>query len=82
MDYTEFLTLLRALRNEGVEYLLIGGAAVNVHGIVRMTEDVDLFVRRSNASATSTRPAALSGWPAVTRSSASASAGCGPSASA
>ncbi len=47
MDYTEFLTLLGALQHEGVEYLLVGGAAVNVHGIVRMTEDVDLFVRPS-----------------------------------
>jgi hypothetical protein len=45
MDYDEFLRVLAALEQEGVEYLLVGGAAVNLHGIVRMTEDVALFVR-------------------------------------
>ncbi len=28
-----------------MEYVLIGGAALNVHGLVRATEDVDVFVK-------------------------------------
>jgi hypothetical protein len=36
--------LLRALDAEGVRYVLFGGQALNLHGIPRFTEDVDLFV--------------------------------------
>jgi len=34
--------VLRALSEDGVEFVLIGGLAVAVHGLVRATEDVDL----------------------------------------
>ncbi|MCK5799009.1 MAG: nucleotidyl transferase AbiEii/AbiGii toxin family protein [Deltaproteobacteria bacterium] len=45
MDYvSELLRILEALWLQKVEYVLIGGAALNVHGLVRATEDVDLFV--------------------------------------
>ena len=40
-DFKEFLKLLDS---NGVEYLLIGGYAVNVHGYVRTTNDLDLWV--------------------------------------
>jgi hypothetical protein len=36
--------LLRALHAEDVRYVLFGGQAVNLHGIPRFTEDIDLFV--------------------------------------
>jgi hypothetical protein len=36
--------LLEALSVEGVRYVLFGGQAVNLHGIPRFTEDIDLFV--------------------------------------
>lgn len=36
--------LLGALDAEDVEYVLFGGQAVNVHGILRFTDDIDLFV--------------------------------------
>jgi len=36
--------LLRALNDEKVDYVLFGGQAVNLHGISRFTEDIDLFV--------------------------------------
>jgi hypothetical protein len=39
------LRALAALAEEGVEYVLIGAAAMGIHGIVRATEDLDLFVR-------------------------------------
>lgn len=33
--------LLRRLHAAGVEYVLIGGLAVNAHGVIRSTKDVD-----------------------------------------
>jgi hypothetical protein len=45
MDYDDLLLLLRALHGHDVEYVLVGGVAMNLHGIARSTEDVDLFVR-------------------------------------
>jgi hypothetical protein len=38
MDFDTLLDLLRALAREGVDYVLVGGVALNVHGIVRATE--------------------------------------------
>ncbi|GAA5534929.1 nucleotidyltransferase [Deinococcus aluminii] len=40
-DFSEFLTLLN---QQGVEYLLIGGYAVNLYGYVRATGDLDVFI--------------------------------------
>jgi len=36
--------LLQALNAENVDYVLFGGQAVNLHGILRFTDDIDLFV--------------------------------------
>jgi len=44
MDLDPLLDLFQALSDEGVAYVLVGGVALNVHGIVRATQDVDLFV--------------------------------------
>ncbi len=38
------LRLMRALNERGVDYVLVGGAALNVHGLVRATRDIDLFI--------------------------------------
>lgn len=38
------LDLLRALAAEDVAYAVFGGVAVNLHGIIRATEDVDLII--------------------------------------
>lgn len=40
----DFLDLLRLLNEERVEYLVIGGMAVNYHGYHRSTGDLDLWV--------------------------------------
>lgn len=45
MSRDELLTLLRAFEAEGLEYVLVGATAMGIHGLVRATEDVDLFVR-------------------------------------
>jgi hypothetical protein len=45
MDRNEILHVLRAFEEEGLEYVLIGATAMGFHGIVRATEDLDLFIR-------------------------------------
>ena len=45
MDFEDFLRLLQALEQHRVNYVLVGAAALNVHGLVRATEDIDLFVQ-------------------------------------
>ena len=39
------LRVLKAFESEAVEYVLIGATAMGVHGVVRATEDIDLFIR-------------------------------------
>src|ERR1041385_2553861 len=45
VDFDRLLQLAAAMNAEGVEYILFGGAAVNLHGLFRATEDYDFFVR-------------------------------------
>jgi hypothetical protein len=45
VDRDELLRVLRAFEEEGLEYVLIGAAAMGFHGLIRATEDVDLFIR-------------------------------------
>lgn len=39
-----YLDLFRALNEHQVRYLLVGGLAMNLHGVPRMTMDVDLIL--------------------------------------
>ena len=55
-----FVEILRAFREEGVEHLVIGAHALAVHGHVRATLDIDLWVRPS-------RDNALRTWRALER---------------
>lgn len=45
MDLDDVADVFRALAQEDVEYVLVGGVAVGLRGIERATNDVDLFVR-------------------------------------
>jgi len=45
MEFSRFLDVIRAFANARVDYILVGGVAVNLHGVVRATEDIDFFVR-------------------------------------
>ena len=45
MERADLVRLFAAFAAEGVAYVLVGGVAMNLHGVVRATEDVDLFVR-------------------------------------
>lgn len=38
------LKLIRALNDNDVNYAVVGGAAMNIHGLIRATKDIDLFV--------------------------------------
>jgi hypothetical protein len=48
-DFREFLKLFNL---NGVEYLVVGGYAVNVHGYVRNTNDLDIWVKATPENAT------------------------------
>ena len=39
------LRVIASMNAAGVEYIVVGGVALNVHGLVRATEDLDVFVR-------------------------------------
>jgi len=45
VDFAKLTKLAAAMNAEGVEYIVFGGAAVNLHGLFRATEDFDFFVR-------------------------------------
>lgn len=44
MKLASIETIFRALNDAGVRYLVAGGLAVNAHGYLRLTNDVDLVV--------------------------------------
>ena len=41
----DYLTIFKELNQLKVDYLVVGGLAVNLHGIPRMTYDIDLMIR-------------------------------------
>ncbi|MCU0286179.1 MAG: nucleotidyl transferase AbiEii/AbiGii toxin family protein [Acidobacteria bacterium] len=44
-QFKNFMRVLEALEKKGVEYILVGGVAVILHGIERLTNDIDIFVK-------------------------------------
>lgn len=44
MDRDEILRVLQAFERSGLQYVLIGATAMGFHGLVRATEDIDLFI--------------------------------------
>ena len=47
MTLEELVRVLDALEREKVAYVLIGGGAVNAHGLLRATEDIDVTISPS-----------------------------------
>jgi hypothetical protein len=45
VDRDEIIRVLRTFETAGLEYVLIGAAAMGFHGLVRATEDLDLFIK-------------------------------------
>lgn len=62
VDLDKVLKLLQALHREGVNYVLVGGVAVIFHGILRATEDVDLFVEPTAENVERLKKAMRSVW--------------------
>ena len=46
--FQEFLNVLKAMDDEGVEYILIGGFAIILHGLPRFTMDMDFFIKMAS----------------------------------
>ena len=44
----DFLDFLELLEKHKVEFLLVGGYAVILHGYIRSTGDMDLWIERTN----------------------------------
>jgi hypothetical protein len=57
VDRDEMLRVLNSLENEAVEYVLIEAAAMGVHGVIRATEDLDIFIRATPENIASLRRA-------------------------
>lgn len=45
MELHSVETVVKALNEAGVDYIIVGGVAVNAHGFVRMTRDLYLVLR-------------------------------------
>ena len=43
--FEDFLDVLKAFQKEKLEYILIGGFAVIIYGMPRVTQDLDIFVK-------------------------------------
>ncbi|MBN2213246.1 MAG: nucleotidyltransferase [Bacteroidales bacterium] len=51
MTFPVFYTnIISALNENGVEYLIIGGHAVNYHGYVRVTADMDIWINNNESN--------------------------------
>ena len=48
VDRDEIIRVLRTFEAAGLEYVLIGAAAMGFHGLVRATEDLDLFIKATS----------------------------------
>jgi hypothetical protein len=41
----DVLRVVQSLNEAQVDYVVVGGVAINIHGLVRATEDLDIFIR-------------------------------------
>lgn len=48
MDQEQVIRVLRAFEAAGLEYVLIGAAAMGFQGVARATADLDLFIRATS----------------------------------
>ena len=64
MDF-DYEYIFKELNSEGIDYVVVGGLAVNLHGIPRMTYDLDLMIRldRENVAKTVNKLRSLGYFP-------------------
>lgn len=48
---SNFLEFIECLNKNNVEYILVGGYAVVLNGVNRTTQDLDIFIRRTDENA-------------------------------
>ncbi|MFH1464131.1 MAG: nucleotidyl transferase AbiEii/AbiGii toxin family protein [Pseudomonadota bacterium] len=56
------LHVIGSLNTHGVAYVVVGGVAMNLHGLVRGTEDLDFFVRADAENIDRLREALRAVW--------------------
>ena len=57
--FSKFLRLMIEFEKNNVDYVLIGGMAINLHGFARYTEDIDLFVNPEEENINNLRTAMM-----------------------
>ena len=57
--FNKFLELMESFNKNNVEYVLIGGIAINLHGFARNTQDIDLFINPSEPNITKLKSSLL-----------------------
>jgi hypothetical protein len=62
VDRDELVRVLRAFEAARLEYVLIGATAMGFHGLVRATEDVDVFIRATSENVERLRQALRSAY--------------------
>jgi hypothetical protein len=56
------LRVIASLNEAGVDYVVVGGVALNVHGLIRATEDLDIFIRPDAQNVARLRQALRALW--------------------
>lgn len=62
MDFDKLREIADAFNREGVEYILVGGGAINLHGVIRNTEDADFFIRPTKENVERAKRALRTVW--------------------
>jgi hypothetical protein len=60
--FDEALRIVKALNASGVDYVVVGAVALSAHGLVRTTEDLDVFIRPDPSNVERLRQALRSVW--------------------
>ena len=48
--FDKFLEVFKVFEKESVEYILIGGFAIILHGFPRLTQDIDILLKMSDSN--------------------------------
>lgn len=57
--FNKFIELIALLNKNNVDYIIIGGMAINLHGFARNTEDIDIFINPTEKNVESFRKSLL-----------------------
>lgn len=60
--FDDVLRVIAELNRASVDYAVFGGIALNIHGVIRATEDLDLFLRPDESNIDRLRVALRAVW--------------------